>query len=296
MVRQFLPLNGLRAFEASARHLSFTRAAIELCVTQAAVSQQVKGLEKRLGVSLFQRLPRGLKITAEGEALLPTVTSSFDQMAITLDRIEAGQVRELLFLGVVGTFAVGWLLPRLREFQKRHPFIDVRVSTNNNRVDMAAEGLDFAIRFGQGSWHGTDAFRLFEAPLSPLCTPKLTETLKSPTDLADATLLRSYRSDEWATWFAAAGVTPVAQVNAGIVFDTSLGMMEAALQGLGVALAPPSMFSRHLASGTIVQPFPVTISLGSYWLTRLQSKPPTPAMQAFSDWMFTNIGPAQDGL
>jgi LysR family transcriptional regulator of beta-lactamase len=296
MVRQFLPLNGLRAFEASARHLSFTRAAIELCVTQAAVSQQVKGLEKRLGVSLFQRLPRGLKITAEGEALLPTVTSSFDQMAITLDRIEAGQVRELLFLGVVGTFAVGWLLPRLREFQKRHPFIDVRVSTNNNRVDMAAEGLDFAIRFGQGSWHGTDAFRLFEAPLSPLCTPKLAETLKSPADLADATLLRSYRSDEWATWFAAAGVTPVAQVNAGIVFDTSLGMMEAALQGLGVALAPPSMFSRHLASGAIVQPFPLTISLGSYWLTRLQSKPPTPAMQAFSDWMFTNIGPAQDGL
>lgn len=296
MVRQFLPLNGLRAFEASARHLSFTRAAIELCVTQAAVSQQVKGLEKRLGVSLFQRLPRGLKITAEGEALLPTVTSSFDQMAITLDRIEAGQVREVLFLGVVGTFAVGWLLPRLREFQKRHPFIDVRVSTNNNRVDMAAEGLDFAIRFGQGSWHGTDAFRLFEAPLSPLCTPKLAETLKSPADLADATLLRSYRSDEWATWFAAAGVTPVAQVNAGIVFDTSLGMMEAALQGLGVALAPPSMFSRHLASGTIVQPFPVTISLGSYWLTRLQSKPPTPAMRAFSDWMFTNIGPAQDGL
>ncbi|MNX84469.1 HTH-type transcriptional activator AmpR [compost metagenome] len=256
------------------------------------MSQQVKGLEKRLGVALFQRLPRGLKITAEGEALLPTVTSSFDQMATTLDRIEAGQVRELLFLGVVGTFAVGWLLPRLQAFQKQHPFIDVRVSTNNNRVDMAAEGLDFAIRFGQGSWHGTDAFRLFEAPLSPLCTPKLAETLKTPADLMEATLLRSYRADEWSNWFAAAGVTPAAQVNAGIVFDTSLGMMEAALQGLGVALAPPSMFSRHLASGAIIQPFPVTISLGSYWLTRLQSKPPTPAMQAFSDWMFETMGTA----
>lgn len=292
MVRQFLPLNGLRAFEASARHLSFTRAAIELCVTQAAVSQQVKGLEERLGVALFQRLPRGLKITAEGEALLPTVTSSFDQMATTLDRIEAGQVRELLFLGVVGTFAVGWLLPRLQAFQKRHPFIDVRVSTNNNRVDMAAEGLDFAIRFGQGSWHGTDAFRLFDAPLSPLCTPKLAETLKAPADLMEATLLRSYRADEWSSWFAAAGVTPAAQVNAGIVFDTSLGMMEAALQGLGVALAPPSMFSRHLASGAVVQPFPVTVSLGSYWLTRLQSKPPTPAMQVFSEWLFDSIGTA----
>jgi len=213
-------------------------------------------------------------------------------LARGLGDVEAGQVRELLFLGVVGTFAVGWLLPRLQAFQKRHPFIDVRVSTNNNRVDMAAEGLDFAIRFGQGSWHGTDAFRLFDAPLSPLCTPKLAETLKAPADLMEATLLRSYRADEWSSWFAAAGVKPAAPVNAGIVFDTSLGMMEAALQGLGVALAPPSMFSRHLASGAVVQPFPVTISLGSYWLTRLQSKPPTPAMQVFSDWLFDSIGTA----
>ncbi|MBX4950830.1 LysR family transcriptional regulator [Rhizobium binae] len=286
MVRPFLPLNGLRAFEASARHLSFTRAAIELCVTQAAVSQQVKGLEKRLGVALFQRLPRGLKITAEGEALLPTVSASFDQMATTLDRIEAGQVRELLFLGVVGTFAVGWLLPRLADFQRRHPFIDVRVSTNNNRVDPAAEGLDFAIRFGSGSWHGTEAQRLFEAPLSALCISELAEDLRSPADLAGATLLRSYRADEWSTWFAAVGVAPAAQVNAGIVFDSSIAMMEAALQGLGVAMAPPSMFSRLLSSGAIVQPFAATISLGSYWLTRLQSRPVTPAMRAFSDWVF----------
>ncbi|MBX5159830.1 LysR family transcriptional regulator [Rhizobium sp. NZLR8] len=285
MVRQFLPLNGLRAFEASARHLSFTRAAIELCVTQAAVSQQVKGLETRLGVALFQRLPRGLKITAEGEALLPTVTASFDQMATTLDRIEAGQVRELLFLGVVGTFAVGWLLPRLSDFQRRHPFIDLRMSTNNNRVDPAAEGLDFAIRFGSGSWHGTEALRLFEAPLSPLCIPKLAEHLQSPEDLAGAVLLRSYRTDEWSTWFQAAGVPPTAQVHAGIVFDSSVGMMEAALQGLGVALAPPSMFTRHLSSGAIIQPFATAISLGSYWLTRLQSRPVTAAMQAFSDWI-----------
>lgn len=110
------------------------------------MSQQVKGLEKRLGVSLFQRLPRGLKITAEGEALLPTVTSSFDQMATTLDRIEAGQVRELLFLGVVGTFAVGWLLPRLKAFQKQHPFIDVRVSTNNNRAIWLSQRSSHRVR------------------------------------------------------------------------------------------------------------------------------------------------------
>ncbi|MFJ7353444.1 LysR family transcriptional regulator [Phyllobacterium sp. NPDC097923] len=285
MVRPFLPLNGLRAFEASARHLSFTRAAIELCVTQAAVSQQVKSLEMRLGVPLFLRLPRGLKITAEGEALLPVVTGSFDRMADTLDRIEGGQVRELLFLGAVGTFAVGWLLPRLPDFQRQFPFIEVRLSTNNNRVDMAAEGLDFAIRFGSGAWHGTDATRLFEAPLSPLCVPQLAETLLEPADLASHTLLRSYRMDEWNNWFAAANVPASPQLNKAIVFDSSLAMMEAALQGIGVALAPPMMFSRHLTAGAIEQPFQTSISLGSYWLTRLQSRTPTPAMAAFAEWI-----------
>ncbi|MBA8876725.1 LysR family transcriptional regulator [Phyllobacterium myrsinacearum] len=285
MVRPFLPLNGLRAFEASARHLSFTRAAIELCVTQAAVSQQVKSLEMRLGVPLFQRLPRGLKITAEGEALLPVVTGSFDHMADTLERIEGGHVRELLFLGAVGTFAVGWLLPRLPDFQRQFPFVDIRLSTNNNRVDMAAEGLDFAIRFGNGAWHGTDATRLFEAPLSPLCVPELAQTLREPADLANHTLLRSYRTDEWNTWFSAAGTPATPQLNRAIVFDSSLGMMEAALQGIGVALAPPLMFSRHLVAGAVEQPFQTSISLGSYWLTRLQSRSLTPAMAAFAEWI-----------
>lgn len=289
MVRPYLPLNGLRAFEASARHLSFTRAAIEMCVTQAAVSQQVKSLEKKLGVQLFQRLPKGLKTTAEGEALLPVVTASFDHLANTLERIEDGEVRELLFLGAVGTFAVGWLLPRLPDFHKRHPFVDLRLSTNNNRVDMAAEGLDFAIRFGAGSWHGTEAVRLFDAPLSPLCVPELATHLQTPADLAGQTLLRSYRADEWTSWFETAGVTAPAQLSRAIVFDSSLAMMDAALQGAGVALAPPSMFSRHLLSGAMVQPFPAQTSLGSYWLTRLQSRSPTPAMMAFSEWIASQI-------
>ena len=142
MVRPHLPLNALRAFEAAARHLSFTRAAIELCVTQAAVSHQVKLLEERIGVALFRRLPRGLMITEEGTALLPTLKESFDRMAEMLERFEGGHMREVLALGAVGTFAVGWLLPRLPAFRERHPFIDVRISPNNNRVDIAAEGLD----------------------------------------------------------------------------------------------------------------------------------------------------------
>jgi len=163
MVRPYLPLNAFRAFEASARHLSFTRAAIELNVTQAAVSHQVKSLEDQLGVVLFKRLPRGLMITAEGESLLPVLRDSFDRMADVVERFRGGHVQEILTVGAVGTFAVGWLLPRLARFRERHPFVEVRLSTNNNRVDLAAEGLDFAVRFGAGAWHGTDAVRLFDA-------------------------------------------------------------------------------------------------------------------------------------
>lgn len=283
MVRPYLPLNSLRAFEAAARHLSFTRAAIELCVTQAAVSHQVKLLEQRLGVSLFRRLPRGLMITEEGLALLPALQDSFDRMADMLERFEGGHVREVLKLGAVGTLAVGWLLPRLADFREQYPFIDLRLSTNNNRVDIAAEGLDYTIKFGNGAWHDIEAEALFEAPLSMLCIPAIARQLSSPEDVAHQTLLRSYRADEWPSWFETAGVTspPIR----GMVFDSSVLMIEAALQGAGVALAPPLMFSRQLVAGELEQPFPIWISKGSYWLTRLQSRSVTPAMEMFRKWI-----------
>ncbi|MEB2646169.1 LysR family transcriptional regulator [Pseudomonas canadensis] len=289
MLRSHLPLNALRAFEASARHLSFTRAAIELCVTQAAVSHQVKSLETQLNVTLFKRLPRGLMLTSEGETLLPVVRDSFDRIAQTLSQFEGGHYREVLTVGAVGTFAVGWLLPRLPEFQARYPFIDLRLSTHNNRVDVAAEGLDYAIRFGAGAWHGTDACELLAAPLTVLCVPLLAEQLHAPEDLLKHTLLRSYRTDEWNLWFQAAGLPADTLVPRSIVFDSSLAMMEAALQGIGVALAPAMMFSRQLESDVIRQPFDVGISTGSYWLTRLQSRVETPAMLAFKRWMCESV-------
>ncbi|ASV39089.1 LysR family transcriptional regulator [Pseudomonas sp. NS1(2017)] len=289
MLRSHLPLNALRAFEASARHLSFTRAAIELCVTQAAVSHQVKSLETQLNVTLFKRLPRGLMLTSEGETLLPVVRDSFDRIAQTLSQFEGGHYREVLTVGAVGTFAVGWLLPRLPEFQAHYPFIDLRLSTHNNRVDVAAEGLDYAIRFGAGAWHGTDACELLAAPLTVLCVPQLAEQLHAPQDLLKHTLLRSYRTDEWNLWFQAAGLPADTLVPRSIVFDSSLAMMEAALQGIGVALAPAMMFSRQLESDVIRQPFDVGISTGSYWLTRLQSRAETPAMLAFKRWMCESV-------
>lgn len=285
MMRPYLPLNALRSFEASARLRSFTRAGDELNVTQAAVSHQVKLLEQRLGVVLFKRLPRGLMITAEGEALLSVLGDAFDRMAEMLGRLEDGQIREVMMVGAVGTFAVGWLLPRLAEFQVLNPLIDLRLSTHNNRVDMAAEGLDFAIRFGDGAWYGLNAEPLFEAPLSPLCTPKIAATLSAPDDLMQCTLLRSYRESEWPSWFAAAGTPHPPPLVRSITFDSSLAMMEAATQGAGVALAPPRMFERQLAMGSIVQPFSITTSLGRYWLTRQMPRVPSAAMLTFRDWL-----------
>jgi len=289
MPRPNLPLNALKAFEASARHLSFTRAAIELCVTQAAVSHQVKQLEARLQVTLFRRLPRGLGLTAEGEALLPAVTDSFDRIAGLLERFEGGMMRDVLMLGAVGTFAVGWLLPRLPSLREAHPHLDVRLSTNNNRVDIAAEGLDYAVRFGNGAWHDTHAIPLFEAPLSVLCVPEIAAQLRAPEDVLGQTLLRSYRSDEWDGWFEAAGLGRRPLAAKGMVFDSSLAMVEAAMQGAGVALAPPVMFDRLLRTGAIQQPFRVSVARGRYWLTRLQSKAPTDAMRRFQTWLLSAI-------
>ena len=278
-----LPLNALRAFEVSARHLSFTRAALELNVSQAAVSQHVKNLEDRLKVPLFRRLPRGLALTDEGLALLPVLAQSFERIGQVLDQFDDGRAREVLTVGVVGTFAVGWLIPRLRDFQLRHPFVDFRLFTNNNRVDIAGEGLDYAIRFGDGAWHGTEAQALLAAPLSPMCTPALGALLQTPEDLAGQVLLRSYRADEWVQWFAAAG-TPC-PVLRGAVFDSSLTMAEAAAQGAGIALLPVRMFARELQQGRLVRRFASEVSNGRYWLSRLKSRPVTPAMLAFSAWL-----------
>ena len=283
MDRSHIPLNALRAFEAAARHLNVTRAALELHVTQAAVSHQIKVLETQLGVALFRRLPRGLALTDEGAALVPMLNDAFDRMGATLERFAIGRPREIINVGVVGTFATGWLLPRLSEFTARHPNIDLRIMTNNNRVDLAGDGLDLAIRFGDGAWHGTDATAVLDAPMSPLCAPGIARRLDTPADLTREVLLRSYRPDEWKLWFDAAGT--VAPPIRGPIFDASTTMAAAAAGGAGVALLPVRLFEQDLASGRLVQPFDIRVGTGRYWLTRLKSRAETPAMAAFRQWL-----------
>ncbi|MCG7400840.1 LysR family transcriptional regulator [Caballeronia zhejiangensis] len=282
-MRPHLPLNALRAFEASARHLSFTRAAQELNVTQAAVSQQVRALEERLGTPLFRRVPRGLSVTDEGRALLPVLSDAFGRIEAVLKQFEGGHFHEVLTVGVVGTFAVGWLMPRMKAFRETHPFVELRLFTHNNLVDPASEGLDFAIRFGAGVWPATHNALLLDAPLAALCAPDIARRLYTPSDLVNEVLLRSYRADDWSDWFDAAGLD--AWTMNGPVFDSSRLMVEAAVQGAGVALAPPRMFVRELQAGLLVRPFDVEVRTGSYWLTWLKSRRLSHGMKLFRDWI-----------
>ncbi|HET9160914.1 MAG TPA: LysR family transcriptional regulator [Caulobacteraceae bacterium] len=280
--RAQLPLNALRAFEASARHLSLTRAAEELCVTQAAVSHQVKALERRLNVGLFRRMPNRLVLTDEGQALAPMLGDCLDRMTRALSRYDSAAVTEVLTVGSVGTFATRWLLPRLAAFREACPLIDLRLMTHNNKVDMASDGLDLAILFGDGDWPGLAAEQLLGAPMTPLCAPQIAARLEAPRALAGAPLLRSYRNREWPAWFEAAGVEPPSI--SGPVFDSLTLAVHAAVQSVGVALAPPAMFQQELASGQLVQPFGVCCDVGAYWLAWPRHKPQTEAMSAFRHW------------
>ena len=283
-----ISLNTLRAFDASARHLNFTRAADELCVTQAAVSHQVKALEDYVGKALFRRTARGLVLTDEGSLLAPTVEDAFQRIERMLQSFRQARPQEVLTVGVVGTFAVGFLMPRLSDFRAQFPHIELRLLTNNNKVDLAAESLDFAIRFGDGAWRSVQADLLMRAPLSPLCALADAAKLHRPEDLSKLSLLRSYRAQDWHSWLQAAGASRITPH--GPLFDSSSLMVHAAQLGEGVALAPPSMFVRELQQGRLVQPFALEVDVGGYWLTRLLSREPTPAMQAFSNWLLAHMG------
>lgn len=279
--RPDIPLNALRTFEVAARQGSFTRAAIELRVTQAAVSHQIARLEDVLGVILFHRTPGGLVLTDAGQMLFPVMERGLDDIARMLDRVAGGQPAEILNIGVVTTFATGWLIPRLEAFAHAHPGITLRLSTNNNRVEIAREGLDAAIRFGAGQWPGIEAHRVMDAPMAPLCAPDL--ELRAPSDLRRHRLLRSYRADEWPAWFAEAGETcpPLT----GPVLDSSLAMADLVAEGYGIALLPLPMFERNIRSGRLKRPFGATVTLGSYWLTIPKDRRMTQGVQALLDWM-----------
>lgn len=286
-------LNTLHAFAVAARQLNFTRAASELCVTQAAVSHQIKLLEQQVGRPLFLRTARGLQLSDEGERLAAPLQQAFAQIDAALLALDEGAPAERLTIAVVGTFAQGWLLERVADFQARQPRIELRLQTHNNKIDLASETLDAAIRFGDGAWRSSEAEPLLAAPLAPLCSPALAAQLQQPGDLRRLLLLRSYRAGDWPAWAQAAGLGS-SLVARGPQFDSSVLMVQAALLGSGVALAPPCMFRRELAQGRLVQPFAIEVDVGRYWLTRSLAREPSPALQLFRAWLRERLadGPA----
>ena len=272
-------LNGLHAFATAARHLNFTRAADELCVTQAAVSHLIKTLEVQVGRPLFVRTARGLLLTDDGARIAPAVQQAFAQLDAAMAMLDDAAPPQRFSLAVVGTYLHGHLLTRLPALQLRLPQVDLQVQTHNNRLDLPAETVDAAIRFGDGAWRSVEALPLQAAPLTPLCAPGL--AIGEPRDLLRHTLLRSYRASDWPAWARAAGCP---SLNArGPLFDSSVLMVQAAMMGVGVALAPAAMFQLELASGRLVQPFATEVDQGRYWLTRSLAREPSAAWALVRD-------------
>jgi LysR family glycine cleavage system transcriptional activator len=288
MSRRLPPLSALRAFEAAARHLSFTRAAAELGVTQAAISHQVKLLEDQLGQPLFRRLTRRLLLTDAGQTLWPGVRDGFDRLAQAVQKVQASRDGGVLTLSLTVSFAARWLVPRLGGFLKAHPEIDVKLTTTDRMVDFAREDVDAAIRHGAGQWAGLESWRVLSPAYTALLNPRLVEEakLEQPSDLQRLPLLvESDDNVSWRAWFQAAGCASQPHRRM-IEFDTTQMAVQAAIEGLGVALGPPEYFYDELESGRLIQPFEVYIMTDeAFFLVSPSGRAEEPKIRAFRDWV-----------
>lgn len=297
--RRLPPLNALRAFEAAARHLSFTRAADELGVTQAAISHQVKALEERLEVRLFERHGRGLWLTEEGEIYLPFLRQAFDLIADGTDLIRSHDAHGPLAVTMLPTFAVRWFIPRLSGFQKRHPDIEVRIATSERNVDFAREDVDCGIRYGKGEWPGLEAVKLFEDRYIAVCSPELMtgkHPLRKPEDLKHHTLIHDQEDEDWRFWLTALHVRGIDSAK-GLFFDSHELAIEAAAAGLGVALTSRIIIQDDLDDGRLVMPFgDLTDENLSHWLVYPKGSRKKPKVAAFAAWLMEEAAAATDAM
>jgi LysR family glycine cleavage system transcriptional activator len=283
------PLTALRAFEAAARHLSFNRAAADLHVTPSAVSHQIHALEGFLGFPLFRRDGRRVALTAAGKAFLPPLQSAFDQLVAATRQVSAIYGKGPLTISAAPSFAMGWLVPRLPAFQIAHPDIEIRLNTSCELVDLAHSDIDVGIRTGRGRWPGLASHRLMTETLVPVCSPALARRkpgLRRPADLAKAVLLQDLgRLGRWRSWLAAVDVA-VADPESGPKFQTTATAVEAAVAGLGVAIADPRMIEAHLKDGRLVAPFDLELaSENAYYFVYPETRGDVPKIACFRDWL-----------
>jgi LysR family transcriptional regulator, glycine cleavage system transcriptional activator len=288
MPRRLPPLNALKAFEAAARHESFTRAAEELYVTQGAVSHQVKALEAELGLRLFNRERQRLVITEAGRAYLIVVRDAFDRIGDGTERLLQRQRGGALTVTTSPNFAAKWLVHRLGRFAEAHPEIDLRISATAHHVDFAREDIDLGIRHGDGTAPGLHVTRLCTEELFPVCSPKLLDgrnRLRTPSDLARFTLLHVSDRQGWRQWLDFAGSTGVDPSRGPILNQASMAI-DAAVDGQGVALARTALAAWDLIGGRLVRPFDTAMPASyGYWIVCPKAAAKLPKIVAFSDWL-----------
>lgn len=294
MTRRLPPLGALRAFEAAARHESFAKAADELAVTPAAVSQQIRQLEADLGVTLFRRLPRGLVLTQAGRSALPEFGQAFAHLSRAVEGLRGGSLVGPLVVSVIPSFAGRWLVPRLGRFVAAYPEIEITVRSELRNVDFAREDVDLGIRYGKGLYPGLDTRPLFTERVFPVCAPALLageRPLRKLDDLRHHTLLhdRQLSSDEpslyWRTWLRDFGVEGWDQ-DRGPGFTDSLMMLAACERGLGVALGRGGLCADELASGRLVRPFQESRPADyAYYAVTPPGHAETPRVGAFLAWL-----------
>jgi LysR family glycine cleavage system transcriptional activator len=289
MLRRLPPLNALKAFEAAARHESFTRAAEELCVTQGAVSHQVKALEEQLGLKLFNRERQRLAITEAGRDYLAVARDAFDRIALGTERLLQRQSSGVLTVSTSPDFAAKWLVNRLGRFAEAHREIDLRVSAAMHHVDFAREEVDLAVRHGDGNWPGLDAIRLSAEELFPVCSPKLLagrKGMKKPSDVLNYPLLHLDDRKAWSSWLEAAGVSAAAAMSHGPVVNRASMVIDAAVDGQGIALARTTLAAWDLINGRLVRPFEVSLRLSkTYWIVCPKATAGVPKIETFRKWL-----------
>ncbi|MEQ8440711.1 MAG: transcriptional regulator GcvA [Alphaproteobacteria bacterium] len=296
MPRDLPPLSMLRAFEAAARHMSFKDAALELRVTPAAISQQIKSLEDYAGVALFRRLTRAVELTDAGRQAAPMLSEALDQMERAYAAIRTGGRARPLNISMPPSLASKWLVPRLGRFQEIAPDVEVRIDAATRLVQFDREDFDMAIRFGLGRYPGLESVRLFPSRTLPVCSPALVRGehgLAEPADLKHHTLLHLHETgaaameDTWALWLRAACIHDV-DPNRGLRFNTAGLMIEAAEAGQGVALVEYVFAQRELARGSLIQPFrhvPTLLENLGYHVVHPPHHGDDPRLQRFKDWI-----------
>jgi LysR family transcriptional regulator, glycine cleavage system transcriptional activator len=295
MAARLPSLNGLRAFEAAARHLSFTHAASELNVTQTAISHQIRRLEQELGIRLFVRQNRALALTPEAKDYLPGVRAAFNDLRLATDRLLRRENDHVLTVSTLASLAAKWLLPRLSAFQEAHPGIDVRITTSTSLVDFKNDDVDAAIRYGRGQWPGLRADWLMADRLFPVCSPALltgNRPLRCPEDLADHVLLHTSggTSDDWRLWLTAAGMPAQLSKHPGLTFDLTFMTVQAAIDGIGVAIGRTSYVEADIAKGRLVVPFKITLPADAgFYLVSPQTRADSPKLSAFRQWLIASI-------